>query len=509
MKKIKNFKAARIFVLFIAFCFMLPLLLSCGGDDNNTDTGGAEAETLPQNENIQENADEPVLRENVPDNLPVDLDFGGAQIRILHRTENWAFWHDEIWVEEEIGEIVNDAIFRRNRGVEQRLNVEISSTAVPGDWSNMNNFLRTVRTSVGAGSDDYDFIAGHAWYMPLLAPEGLMYNLKNVPHLDPEAAWWSADCAEQMTIDGKLYYITGDYSQSLLRGMNVTFFNKQLAQDFDIGNLYRIVLDGGFTIDKLGELIIGTYNDLNGDGVSNNEDMFGYATPTGNAMNAWVAAFDQPIVRKDSGGVPQLVLNSPLMIQMVETMYDFLYENNNVFVTPESSQGQVFDMFAANRTVFMASILNANDSLRAMESDYGILPMPKRNSEQPGYYTVATDWHSMFCIPVTNTKIEAAGAVMEAMAAESYRRVTPAYYEVALKQKYSRDEETSQMLDIIRDGLRFDFGTVNTANLDGVNAVFRQLMDTRSRDFVSLYERSEAGYQQALDTLIESYRELP
>jgi len=98
---------------------------------------------------------------------------------------------------------------------------------------------------------------------------------------------------------------------------------------------------------------------------------------------------------------------------------------------------------------------------------------------------------------------------MEALGAESYRWVTPAYYEIALKTKYSRDEETSQMLDIIKSGLRFDFGTVNTANLEGVNAVFRELMDTGRTDFVSLYERNEARYLRALDRLMEAYQDLP
>jgi hypothetical protein len=509
MKILKN---AHILVILIITGMTLTLFFSCGSDTDSASPDSdvaAEAyiETyIPQD---QITHDDYMLRENTPDSLPDNLDFGGTQIRILHRSENSMFWHDEIMVEEPIGEIVNDAIYYRNQLVEERLNIEIVSIAIPGDWSNRDNFLRTVRTSIGSGSDDYDLIAGYAFYLPTLAPEGLVYNLHNVPHLDLEANWWSADCAEQMTIGGRLFYITGDLANSLLRGMNVTFFNTQLARDLDIGNLYQIVLDGEFTIDKMGELIRDTYSDLNGDGIRDRGDMYGYGTPTGNQMNAFVAAFDHPIIRKDGDGVPQLVLNTSKMVAMVDKMYDFLYHNENVFVTPESSAGDVFDMFVENRTLFKGGVLNANDRLRAMESDYGILPMPKWDREQPGYYTVSADWYSLFCIPVTCNKIEAVGAAMEALAAESYRRVTPAYYEIALKQKYSRDEETSQMLDIIKEGLRFDFGTVNTANLEGVNAVFRQLMDEGRTDFASLYERNEPRFQIALDRLIEAYQNLP
>ena len=494
--------------LIIIIC-MLLLLAACGENtdsSNNISNDGKE-----QDEIVQENTVDTVLRENTPDLLPDDLDFNGAEIRIFHRNSTGGFddWQYEISVGEEIGEIVNDAIYHRNKNVEERLNVQITSISMAGDWSNRDRFMRAVRTSVNSGSDDYDLIAGYAYYLPAFAPEGLLYNLKNVPYLNPEAEWWSADCSEQMTIDGKLYYITGDFAITLLRSMNVIFFNKKLAQDLSIDNLYRIVLDGDFTIDKMSEIIKDTYRDFNGDGNRDRGDMYGYATSTGNLMNAFPSAFDQPIIKKDPDGIPQLASNTPKMIEIVDKMYNFLHQNENVFSTPESSGGDVTNMFLENRTLFMGGVVYNSDILRAMESDYGILPMPKWNKEQPAYYTVSADVYSLFCIPVTCSKIEAVGAVMEALCAESYRKVTPAYYEVALKQKYSRDEETSQMLDIVRAGLKFDFGTVNTANVEGVNAVFRHLMDDKSTDFVSRYESSENTYQTALNKLIEAYQDLP
>ena len=52
------------------------------------------------------------------------------------------------------------------------------------------------------------------------------------------------------------------------------------------------------------------------------------------------------------------------------------------------------------------------------------------------------------------------------MSAETYRRVTPAYFETAIKNKYSRDSETSQMLDIIVAGVHMDYTSVFGQNLD-------------------------------------------
>ncbi|MCL2160151.1 MAG: hypothetical protein FWH48_12150, partial [Oscillospiraceae bacterium] len=238
-------------------------------------------------------------------------------------------------------------------------------------------------------------------------------------------------------------------------------------------------------------------------------DMYGYATGTGNLMNAFNAAFDQPIVKKDENGIPQLALNTPKMADIVDKMHGFLHENDNVYATPESSEADIFTIFEENRTLFMAGYLYNSDRLRAMESDYGILPMPKLNKEQTAYYTVSADVYSLFCIPVTCGKIDATAATMEAMCAESYRKVTPAYYEIALKLKYSRDDETSQMLDIIRAGLRFDFGTVNAANLNDVGSLFRRLMEEKKTDLASRYEASEKTYQASLEKLVDAYQDLP
>ena len=114
----------------------------------------------------------------------------------------------------------------------------------------------------------------------------------------------------------------------------------------------------------------------------------------------------------------------------------------------------------------------------------------------------------LFSIPVTNERPELVGAVTEALAAESYRKVTPTYYEISLKIKYSRDDETSQTLDIIRNGAIFDFGFVYSKSLNNLLLVFRDLPNNKSSDFVSYYASHESSYQQGLDDLIAAYKNL-
>lgn len=63
------------------------------------------------------------------------------------------------------------------------------------------------------------------------------------------------------------------------------------------------------------------------------------------------------------------------------------------------------------------------------------------------------------------------GAVCETMAFRSYKTVISAYCETALKVKYSRDDQTAQMLDLINASATTNFGYVCFASIAGLEKV--------------------------------------
>ena len=500
----------KLIITIISVILLMSILASCGesGGDNTVTDNSNQNNNTPEETTLDTN-----LRENTPDSLPADLDFNGQVIRILHREDD-ASWLPEIYVENEVGEIVNDTIYQRNKNVEERLNVVIQSVAVPGDWDAKDAYLNTIRNSVTSGSDDYDLVGGYAYYLPMLAPEGMLYNLMDVNYLDPTSIWWNADSAKELTIDNKMYFITGDYSLALLRMTFVLYFNKQLVEDYSIENLYQTVLDGNWTIDKLMNITKDVYSDVNGDGAVDKGDMFGYATTTGNYVDAYWFAFNQPIVSKDSNDIPQLAYNTERMTTIVDTIYTYFYDSGSAYAISEygtgdyDPQNDITDIFVENRSIFMPQYLGFTDKLRTMDSDYGILPYPKWTADQAGYYTTSQNGHTIFCIPTTCKITDAVGATMEAMCAESYRKVTPTYFEVVLKEKYSRDSESSQMLDIIRDGIKFDFGYSNGISLDYISNIFRDIITNKNNNFASTVEAHLTKRQVMLEKLIEDYQSL-
>ena len=102
---------------------------------------------------------------------------------------------------------------------------------------------------------------------------------------------------------------------------------------------------------------------------------------------------------------------------------------------------------------------------------------------------------------------EMIGAVTEALAFDSYENVTPAYFESAMKAKYSQDEASARMLDIIRDGLTFNFGFVNSSSCENMIHILRDVAKS-NKGYATIYAENEAKYTAALDTLVAKYKEL-
>ena len=89
------------------------------------------------------------------------------------------------------------------------------------------------------------------------------------------------------------------------------------------------------------------------------------------------------------------------------------------------------------------------------------------------------------------------------MAFYKYKHCTPAYFEVALKVKYTRDTLASQVVDLISDSAYTNFGYVYYPNLNGLD--FRKLMSSKNNNFSSWYAKYEKAGVKGLESVIEAY----
>ncbi len=493
----------RITPLLLALLVIAPTLASCS--DAGTSAENAVADTTAAGNSAVDTVDEND-RSQIKDNLPA-LNFDGQEIRILHRDDG-ADLAIEVTAEESTGDIVNDALYNRQMTVEERLNVKLADIKVTSDIHTPTQVADAIRKSVTAGSDDYDMALNHMSGTTPLALENMFLDLNSLEYLDFSQPWWAGDFMEQATLNGRCYYAAGDISLTLIESMYLIYYNKNLYKNYFDDALYDTVWDGKWTIDKMMELGRGVYSDVNGDSKYDVGDIYGYSTTNIRLIDALLVGANVPLSERESDGTPKFIIGEDeRTFDFIEKVSSLLNDKQLTWRVQDNADGEIdmLNKFAEGTLLFIPFTPMGASRLRQMEDDFGILPMPKLDDAQAEYTTSAHNGFSSAAIPSTCMYADKVAAVMEALCSESYRYVTPAYYETALKVKYSRDDETSQMLDMIRDSVKFDFAYIYNASLGTPMTQFRALVMKSVDTAASTIAANMKTCNKKLEEMLEMY----
>ncbi len=480
----------------ICAAMLLGVLASCGGEPAVTDTtDAASGETTPAETEPQE-----VGRDAVHADLPDGLNFGGETITVLTRSAEK--YLAEFQMETADGDIVNDALYERNIYVQEKLGLELEIVARDGAWGQHTAFMSNVRQEVMAGDNTYDLISFYAYCNPMLSIDGVYMNLYDVENLDLTKPYWHQNMVENTAIYGKLYTVTGDIVLSAISDRTGMYFNKAKAEEYlpDL-NLYEVVESGKWTHEYFGNLVKDVYNDVNGDTVKDENDFYGW--DANSALDSWPSGAGLTYTKTGSDGRIEWDYLNERNTNIIETFYVLCQEKGVFFIDKADSK-----RFLNGKNLFYGGSLGASANFRDMADDYGILPMPKYDEDQEMYMSGIGDNYSQIGVPITCEKTEKVGAFLELMAEQSYKYVTPAYFETALKVKYMRDDEASRMLDLIIEGAYYDFGVTYTSVLGNPVYTTRQSMyHISGKNFATLYAEKESELKTSLDELMSKFGE--
>ena len=486
----------KLVILILATCV---LLAACAGEEAAQDTvspGGPDGVSPPEEQ--EETNPRFLIREDIP-----ELDFGGINFNIVYPT--WSMYVSYYFAEEEIGDQMNDAIFRRTRNVEERFNI----TIVPIAPGYIGTIAPTVQRSVRAGSDDYHMALTHCidGVVPL-ATGGYVWDWNRMPIVNFEKPWWNQRMNETMSIEGALLTAVSDF---IIFDPNVIYFNKRMAVDYDLGDIYQLVHDGIWTWEKLTQLARVVSRDLDGNGIFDENDQFGFVTHVGWMMDSALQAANIFITRIGDDGVPVANLNHERFGRLVTTLHELLWVGDQTFIGSWDANNldDVFESqvpMSSDRVLFHVDPLSAGKRYRAFEVEFGILPFPKLDVYQEEYLSLS--WNGFMMIPNTADG-EFVGAVSEALAAESHRLTVPAYQDVLLTSKIARDEESAYMLDIIFAGAVYDFG-MNFGSWQALSFPVSGIIGNRTApDWVSFVERNERPFNTTIarvwERIVENY----
>ena len=477
-------------ILFTAV--ILTLLVSCQTGNVNESNQTTDNAVNAKQDYSQEIGKEETTERIAPD-LP-DVTYPGYQFNILSAIDG-EFHQDDFLAEEITGDVINDAKYARNMYVEEKYGVKLN-LVILGEWSKGS---AAIKKSTSAGDYAYDTAVVWGYDACTLLTQGLLRDLNSLPPLDLTKPWWDQKANQDLSIRGKMFFTTGDISQIMSDSIFAILFNKQLVQDYGIEDPYTLVKSGKWTYDKFAELSRMVSGDLDGDGKYGEGDLYGMLA-TDDIMQCIINSVGEKCARINNNGEIELSLYNERTVSVFNKYMDFACDTTVVFSSQRVDDNAGIRVFEAGRGLFFPYGIKFVARFRNMETDFGILPFPKLDEQQSEYHSPIIVWWSMYhCVPTLQEEPERTAVIFEALAAESRYTVRPAYYDISLKTKHSRDDESSEMLDIIFSTRSYDFGWYyKFGNYDvGILDLYRKF----SKDFTSMYEKSLAKAEKDIQKI--------
>jgi len=475
----------------ISLALILIFLFSCGGRQNDDKLNVAGTH----------DTSEVTTADDYNDDLGI-FDFDGYEFKMYTRDN--PLYHSPINIAEEVGEILNDAMYRRNRTLEERFNFTFVESMGSGDGNAVTN---RARNSIMAGDNEFDIITLHIKVNITFAQEGLIYPISALPHLNPDKPYWNQKLRSDLTVINKQYFTVGAYDLSGHDFIAVLLFNKQMIKDYSLENLYDLAKSSRWTFDKFGEMAKITTVDLNGDGKFDKDDQYGFLAMHKQVLPSFWIAAGVKTVEKDKDDIPYSAMGSEKFIQVFDKIFA-ITQDEGTWYGKDQSQVNLDTMFKNSQGLFMDTTFYFVNTLRDMETDFGIIPFPKYTENQDSYYSriegLAT---AIVPISANEESLERTSVILEALACESHKTVIPAYYDVSLKVRNTRDVESEEMLDIIFNNSVFDFGDAlwDPQIRDGI---FAPMFRDNNRNLVSKLASMEEIIKGLSDVAVEAFEKL-
>ncbi|MBE6725953.1 MAG: hypothetical protein E7576_12335 [Ruminococcaceae bacterium] len=473
------------------------LLASCANNSTQDPEAAASDPTSPTEEIQQAEETEPEEPAVPAPDLPEGLGFEGAAFTFGVVDNPNA--KNSIIVEEMTGEVLNDAQYTTVQSVNEALNVEIGEFVMTSGYPAAN----AIMPQITAGDDMIQVANVFCVDAPTLMGKGFALNYAEIPYIDLDKPYWDAGINDSLSLGGVRYAAIGDLSISTHDLTYILLFSQSLITQNNLDSPYALVFEGKWTMDAMNTMMESSMMDANGNGERDNEDVFGYLAANKMVLPSfWIGAGEKSM-EIDENGVPVLAMNDERFVSVIEKIFAMTYDNNARFKTSEDSDVPTAcrDMFATGHSVFLDCSLFWVSALRDMETDFGIIPYPKFDENQQDY-CARVSYYMPPMIPITNQRLELTGAVLEEANYFAKLNITPAYYEISLKGKYSRDPESISMLDLIFASRVVDLGdTLFCSNVrDGFVAT---MYSSDNRDIASNVAKNEKIINKTVQKMIE------
>lgn len=505
----------KVLALVLAMLMILPVVVACGGPAEPEVT--TPADTTPTT---------PGGEVTTPDNggtvTPVvDYEFDGeiknydTTIKVLAKqSDQPTGWgnYDIVYNEESelvVTEIKN-AIKKRNDKLEEDMGVTVEHIASTNPYD-------TAYVGLFMGRDQYDLILPDTKNAGNLARSGFLLAMDELTNMHPEKGFYDQRALKQLALDGRNYLFFSEITVVNLDATWLYYFNHELINEYKLENPYQLLQDYKWTIDKLIDMCAAATKDA--DGTPTKEDDWGIAGHD-YIITSLYHGTGEMIATPDETGEISITMNTPRVLQFVNKVVELrqYWARYQLKLTgiandtapygfaPGDNYAQLMETFANGRVLFMGEVLASARDLTSLDQELniGILPCPLLDEDQEEYYTPVNTIAACTVVPYTaEPRAEDLSNIIEYWAYLSHDTVYEAYYEQAQKSRFSKDDISPEVIDMIFGAVSYDIGAAFAWGNLAVELT--AIVWDGSTDFASMYERCGGTAADALKDFMDKF----
>ena len=505
-------------LLTVVCILLLSLLLAtfsgCGilfglGDSSDSSNGSDVAEDVSDT-----NKTEQKIEYNQE---PEDLD--GFTLDVLSVKSGMWNMHTDFAPTVVDGSVINTAVYRRNETVAKQYNATIVAHE-DAEYYHMTEKLAMDQLSGAQAKYDAAYVEGSSVVSPI--SQGQVMNLYDVPEIQLDQAWWSQLIKKEATLGtGKystLYFTQSNLSLTAFDLTWCVYFNKTIQTENQIEDLYALVDNNEWTIEKMKSIAkqaASLGSDSNFTYEESGTSVYGITTYW-NGAKAMLDGCQIQFVATDTNGDPAVNISNERFANLTQDLAELFAETGTFTYGGASSDGTTtgnasdyLKIFNAERALFcVAEVKSSVNDFKTFKRQFGVLPLPKYDTDQNAYRSWVNYLAPVLVIPSTldSDTLHKTAVLLDALSFYSERDVLPEYYDTVLKGRGTSDSQSMKMLDLINKTKSFDASIAYGWSRQFSEVLSKALLNGVT-DVSSMAETYEGQITENIKTTLESILE--
>lgn len=338
-------------MLCLSCILLLAALCACGRDADPAETDASTDATTETTETTTEEIDY----------TPEPEDYGKHTFTVLS-AGNVAF--DDFSQLEPSEVVLDHALYERKKKVESDFNIEIVTDVQKARSVGDGPGYRLIAQDALSGSMNYDAALIAGYDVAVLAREDMLYDLNSLPGLDLSRPYWDQNANRDLSINDVMFFTTGEITVSDNNALFTLLFNKKLVDDYQLESPYDYVKEDNWTLETFASLVKGVSDDLNGDGVRDENDRYGLLV-WDDAIMAIIDGAGEKCATVSENGEIKLTLYSDRTASILDRYFDIIYDETTA-ICYQRKLKSASGIWNNNQGLFWMSTLGNVPKLRTM-----------------------------------------------------------------------------------------------------------------------------------------------